>query len=128
MWFIFYRRIWMLYSQKDPVSGCRQGGFEIWRRRQCTCPLSSSTAVPDSAGPEQPPAEQKEQQQDMTQKYKPLLDWLKAEADGVVRDGTLLILDLRFTLQSHVSSRYFKPTRHQSLRCGCGCLWVYRKR
>ena len=36
------------------------------------------------------PKEEKERQKQLTEEYKPLLDWLKKEAQDIVRDGKLL--------------------------------------
>jgi heat shock protein 90kDa beta len=33
------------------------------------------------------PEEEKERQNELTEQYKPLIDWLKAEASNVVRNG-----------------------------------------
>lgn len=36
--------------------------------------------------------EEKEQQKDLDEKFKPLLDWLKVEAKGIVRNGELILM------------------------------------
>lgn len=38
------------------------------------------------------PEEEKAQQKALTEKFKPLLDWLKSEAKDAVRDGTLYFI------------------------------------
>jgi hypothetical protein len=39
--------------------------------------------------PDLDPEEDKDEQKDLAEKFKPLLDWLKVEAKDIVRDGTL---------------------------------------
>jgi heat shock protein beta len=38
------------------------------------------------------PDEEKEQQELLTEKFQPLLDWLKAEAKDAVRDGAISLV------------------------------------
>lgn len=42
--------------------------------------------------------EEKEQQKDLDEKFKPLLDWLKLKAKDIVRNGELILMLFKFML------------------------------
>ncbi len=60
--------------------------------------------------------EEKEQEESLTKKYKPLLDWLKKQSEGIVRDGSFCLLFTRRRLTDGSSSRIVESTCQEPLR------------
>lgn len=75
------------------------------------------------------PDEEKAELQALTEKFRPLLDWLKKEAGELVREGQFVYtLESCSLLRSTVHSRGIEQAGHQLLRHCCGCPWIYRER
>ena len=69
--------------------------------------------------------EEKAMRTEIKEKFKPLLSWLKVQAEGIVRDG-LRRVDISCSLADLLSSRYLRspggqPVRHCSRRNRLHC-------
>ena len=61
-------------------------------------------------------ADENELQESLTEKYKPLLDWLKKQSEGIVRDGLFKTCSLRRQVTDGSHSHIIESTCQEPLR------------